>query len=71
MSVKASPRKMRGIHYVVDDNGEAVAVQIDLRHSARLWEDFCDVMVARSRRKEPKESLAAVEARLRRLGKLT
>ncbi len=47
---------MSGIHYVTDDQGERVAVQIDLREHGELWEDFSDVLVAEERENEPDES---------------
>jgi len=40
-------------------------VLIDLKKNAELWEDFYDVAVARSRAKEPRESLEDVRRRLR------
>jgi hypothetical protein len=43
---------------------------IDLQKHGELWEDFYDSLVARQRAKEPRESLAAVEKRLRKRGKL-
>jgi hypothetical protein len=55
---------MRGVQFLVDDDGEKTAVLIDLRKNAQLWEDFYDVAVARSRAKEPRESLESVKRRL-------
>ena len=43
---------MTGIHYVTDEKGEKIAVQIDLRKHRDVWEDFQDVLLAESRRKE-------------------
>ncbi len=60
---------MKGVQYVVDDKGKAQAVLIDLTKYRELWEDFQDILVSMSRRKEPRESLTEVEARLRRIGK--
>ena len=60
---------MRGVQFLVDDNGEKTAVLIDLKKNADLWEDFYDVAVARSRAKEPRESLESVRRRLRLRGK--
>lgn len=57
---------MLGIQFVVDDKGQKVAVQIDLRKNAALWEDFYDTTVARDRENEPRESLEEVKARLKR-----
>ncbi len=61
---------MKGVQFVVDARGQKTAVVIDLKRHAAVWEDFCDVAVARSRQEEPRESLAAVKRRLHRLGKL-
>jgi hypothetical protein len=60
---------MRGVQYLVDDDGERTAVLIDLKKNAKLWEDFYDVAVARSRAKEPRESLESVKRRLGIRGK--
>lgn len=61
---------MTGVQYVVDEQGKRTAVVIDLRRYAELWEDFCDLIVAKSRRREPRESLASVKKRLQMLGKV-
>jgi hypothetical protein len=55
---------MRGVQFLVDDDGEKTAVLIDLRKNAQLWEDFYDVAVAKARAKEPRESLESVRRRL-------
>ena len=55
---------MRGVQFLVDDDGEKTAVLIDLKKNAELWEDFYDVAVARSRAKQPRESLESVRRRL-------
>ena len=60
---------MRGVQFLVDDDGEKTAVLIDLKKNAELWEDFYDVAVAKSRAKEPRESLEDVRRRLRLRGK--
>ena len=60
---------MRGVQFLVDDDGEKTAVLIDLKKNAELWEDFYDVAVAKSRAKEPRESLDSVRQRLRLRGK--
>ena len=60
---------MRGVQFLVDNDGEKTAVLIDLKKHAELWEDFYDVAVARSRAKEPRESLEDVRRRLRLRGK--
>jgi len=56
---------LRGVQFLVDDSGKQTAVLIDLRKNARLWEDFYDAAVVRSRAREPRESLDAVRRRLR------
>ena len=43
---------MTGIHFVTDEKGRKVAVQIDLKKYGALWEDFRDGLAAESRRKE-------------------
>ena len=62
---------MTGIQYVTDEEGRRVAVQIDLREHAELWEEFEDVLVSESRRNEKDIPLEEVEAKLIRRGKLS
>jgi hypothetical protein len=47
---------MKGIQFVVDEKGEKQAVLIDLAEWGELWEDFYDVLVARSRQEEEEVS---------------
>lgn len=61
---------MTGIQYVTDEEGRRVAVQIDLREHAELWEEIEDVLVSEARRGEESISLGEVEAKLIRNGKL-
>lgn len=61
---------MQGINYVTNEKGKAVAVQIDIKKYADLLENFFDVLTARKRANEPRESLASVKARLKKNGKL-
>ncbi|MBK8250745.1 MAG: hypothetical protein IPK85_25630 [Gemmatimonadetes bacterium] len=63
-------KALRGVKYLRDAKGQRTAVLIDLRRNRALWEEFADVAIARSRADEPKESLAAVRARLTRSGRL-
>ena len=51
---------MKGVKFVIDENGEQSAVLIDLKENAELWEDFYDAYVAREREGEPRESLEEV-----------
>jgi hypothetical protein len=60
---------MTGIQYVTDEEGRKVAVQIDLREHADLWEEFEDVLVSQSRRNEESIPIEEVEAKLIRRGK--
>jgi hypothetical protein len=72
MDNRTSPSKLEcmgsstvaGIHYVTDEQGRRVAVQIDLKRHRQLWEDFYDGLIAESRRKEKSVPVAAVKARL-------
>jgi hypothetical protein len=57
---------MKGVQFLVDKKGKKTAVLIDLKSNAELWEDFCDLALARSRKREPRESLESVKRRLTR-----
>ncbi|MFN2413252.1 MAG: hypothetical protein ABR535_09420 [Pyrinomonadaceae bacterium] len=59
---------MQGIRYVTNERGERVAVQIDLKKHGAIWEDFFDILTAKRRRNEPRESLASVKAKLQENG---
>jgi hypothetical protein len=61
---------MEGIQYLTNNKGERVAVQIDLKKHGDLWEDVYDSLIARSRVKEPRETLASVKKRLVKQKKL-
>jgi hypothetical protein len=56
-----STMNMPGIEFLVDRLGRKKAVLIDLKKHKDLSEDLYDVYVAHQRRKEPRESLAAVK----------
>ena len=56
---------MSGITFMVDERGEKTAAVIDLRKHGRIWEDFYDSLLAKSRAHEPRESLAAVKHRVK------
>jgi hypothetical protein len=55
---------MKGVQFVVDDDGKQQAVLIDLRTHRRLWEDFYDAAMAQSRKDEPRETLEQVKQRV-------
>jgi hypothetical protein len=59
---------MRGVQFLVDENGEKTRIVIDRKRNPRLWEDVCDVLLTRQRAAEPRESLASVKRQLRRAG---
>jgi hypothetical protein len=61
---------MRGVKFLIDKSGKKTAVVLDLRNNAVLWEDVYGSALARSRAREPRESLASVRRRLQRAGKL-
>lgn len=62
--------EVEGIQFVTNAAGEKVAVQIDLKQYGELWEDFYDIIIARKRAKEPRESLESVREALKQMGKL-
>ncbi len=61
---------MKGIQYVTDDGGKRVAVMIDLRKYAKLWEEFHDSKLMDERLKGSFESLDTVKRKLVQQGKL-
>jgi hypothetical protein len=62
---------MTGIHYLTDEKGRKLAVQIDLTKHRGLWEDIQDVLVSRSRKHEKRIALDKVKAGLIKSGKLS
>ena len=62
---------MKGVQFVIDEQGQKTAVVIDLKRHAALWEDFYDAALAKSRQEEPRETFESVKRRLRRQGKLS
>ena len=61
---------MKGIKFVMDEEGKKTAVLIDLKKHGEMWEDFYDSLVARARAEEPRESLETVKKLLKKQGKL-
>ena len=43
---------MKGVHFVTDSDGKAVAVQIDIEQWGELWEDMYDRMLIEQRKNE-------------------
>jgi hypothetical protein len=61
---------MTGIHFVTDEKGHKVAVQIDLKkHGARL-EDFGDGLISESRRNEKGIPIEKIKTDLMRRGRI-
>ncbi len=60
----AKHKRMEGVDFVVDTEGEKKAVLIDLGRHRELWEDFYDMLLARERRAEPRESLEEVKRKI-------
>ena len=61
---------LEGIQFVTNAAGKKTAVLISLNQYGELWEDFYDVLIARQRTEEPRESLESVREMLKRQGKL-
>ncbi len=57
---------MKGVQFLVNEQGEKTAVVIDLKKNSDLWEDLRDGALARQRAKEPRETLEVVKRRLGR-----
>jgi hypothetical protein len=55
---------MKGVEFLVDEQGEKKAVLIDLRQHRDLWEDFYDPLKTIERKKEPRESMAEVRRKV-------
>lgn len=61
---------MTGIQFVVDEKGEKLAVQIDLKRYGAILEDFWDGLISESRRREKGIPLDKIKADLARRGRL-
>lgn len=57
---------MEGIHFVTDEKGKKVAVQIDLERYGELWEDIHDQLVTATRSHEKSIPFEVVTRRLAR-----
>jgi len=55
---------MRGINYMIDENGDRTAIVIDLKTYGEEIEDFLDGLEAESRKSEPKEDFDVVFERV-------
>ena len=57
---------MKGVEFVVDDSGKKKAVLIDLGQWGELWEDFYDILVSESRKREPTIPWSELKAEMKR-----
>jgi hypothetical protein len=55
---------MKGVKYFYDEQGEPIAVLIDLKKNPDVWEDFRDRMIVEKRRHAPRESAEEVKEKL-------
>ncbi len=55
---------MRGVQFLINEDGEKTAVLFDLREWGALWEDFYDILVSRSRAQEELVSWDELDAEL-------
>jgi hypothetical protein len=55
---------MKGINFVINEQGEKKAVLIDLDEWGELWEDFSDILVSRNREDEAEVSWNELKAEL-------
>ena len=55
---------MKGIDFLVDEDGNRSKVLIDLEQWGDLWEDFYDALLASERAAEPSEAWDEVKRRL-------
>ncbi|GEM_PF-511289 len=62
---KYLPSKMKGVKYIVNEDGEKKAVVIDLKRYRNVWEQFYDVMISIERENEETISWDTLQAELR------
>jgi hypothetical protein len=55
---------MKGVQFVVDEDGKQKAVLIDLTVHGEMWEDFYDAVIAKQRESEPFESWDEVKRKV-------
>ena len=67
MATKSRRRKLRGVDFVVDEDGQKKAVIINLKQHRVLWEDCYDTLLAQERQNDPRETFDEVRKRV--LGK--
>ena len=55
---------VKGVEFVIDDDGQKKAVLIDLKKHGAIWEDFYDTLKVKERESEPRESLKEVKRKV-------
>jgi hypothetical protein len=55
---------VKGVEFLVDDDGQKKAVLIDLKKHAEIWEDFYDTLRVKERENEPRETLQEVKKKV-------
>ncbi|MBI4284608.1 MAG: hypothetical protein HY670_01745 [Chloroflexi bacterium] len=55
---------VKGVEFVVDEDGQKKAVLIDLKKHSAVWEDFYDTLRVKERESEPRESLKEVKKKV-------
>lgn len=55
---------MDGVQFLINEDGEKIAVLLDLQKWGDLWEDFYDTLVSRSRAEEATVSWSDLTADL-------
>jgi hypothetical protein len=55
---------VKGVEFIVDDDGQKKAELINLKKHGEIWEDFYDTLLAKERESEPRESLEEVKKKV-------
>lgn len=55
---------VKGVEFLIDDEGQKKAVLIDLRRHREVWEDFYDTLRVKEREFEPREPLDEVKKKV-------
>jgi hypothetical protein len=55
---------VKGIQFIIDDEGQKQAVLIDLKKHGEVWEDFYDSLRVKERESDPRESLKSVKKKI-------
>jgi hypothetical protein len=55
---------VKGVQFIVDDEGKKKAVLIDLKKYGEIWEDFYDTLRVKERESEPRESIEEVKKKV-------